>query len=470
MTAPPERREALDVTLDIVDEILTKGAEQLYDHHLDENTSDFAVRLAMQEMVEVVKWHFMSRDEGEGDNLADNPSWMADEEPEPAAIDSWARGALQIRPHPPTPPVATAAASKPKVAATRARRSRRAKPDGEEESSSRAALSPQTPTSVTTDTKPKEKRVKPKTSGISDKALKTIEESKAKRAAELKAEQTQLARLQKEFKDKPYTYDRNGAVIAIDQVDGSKLPAYVVVPQVGIQTVSATDHSEELRQLKAVYAVNKLGVADDDSKSNLEDAQRRQKQERQPLMLEAMELGSGVTLQENGKTKTGPVLKPDPTHMSIKAFASYAGSKARRTTKVAEPEPEPEPQPEPVVVASVPGSRAASGTPESTIPIKDLPAPPKASDRQVLELLGHRNRLPRDRPNVNPNVKTRAIMPDGHSLLSPNQDSSPVGRTDWREHTGNLGVSAQLDLGNTKQVPENTIQVDTKLAQQLLGR
>ena len=53
MIAPAQRREALDCAMDVIDEVLSNSAEVLYQHYLDEETSDFSVRLAMQEMIEV---------------------------------------------------------------------------------------------------------------------------------------------------------------------------------------------------------------------------------------------------------------------------------------------------------------------------------------------------------------------------------------------------------------------------------
>jgi len=97
-------RESMDVAAAIIDEVLSMGGQELYKHYLDEGLSQFAVRMATEEMLEVVKWHFMSRDEGEG-VLADKASWQIDEEPMPAEIDSWARGALATRKKPaPSPP------------------------------------------------------------------------------------------------------------------------------------------------------------------------------------------------------------------------------------------------------------------------------------------------------------------------------------------------------------------------------
>merc|ERR1712196_700078 len=86
--------------------------------------------------------------------------------------------------------------------------------------------------------------------------------------------------------------------------------------------------------------------------------------------------------------------------------------------------PSPEPEPEPQFEEQSAGSPAGD-----SVPLKDLPQPPKASQRQREDQMGPRLRFPRDRPHVNPTLPTRPIMPDRTSNLASNQDSSPVGHS-----------------------------------------
>merc|ERR1712195_88913 len=166
---------------------------------------------------------------------------------------------------------------------------------------------------------------------------------------------------------------------------------------VGVRSETHADKMEELRQLKAVLSASKKSTGADDSEAKLEDALRRQKQERQPSMLDSMTLTNGVTLAEAGRLKAGP------------QRAGSASAPAAEASPEAAPSPPAEPTPPP-----------ADNKPNMSgmTPLKDLPIPPKLTDAQRAKLLGARNLLPRDRPNVNPNVKaSQAIMPDGHSSL-----------------------------------------------------
>jgi len=474
---PSERREAIDVSLEIVEEVLNNGAGILYQHYLEQQSSEFSVKLAMQEMMEVVKWHFMGRDEGEHD-IAKNPSWNPDEEPAPATIDSWARGALRIREKPvEVEPVENEAAT-PTTTARKKRAAARKKSVQIDEASTEAGDS-QADTAVTGSGAPGTSDTSRRASKIvkgpstADRQKRVVEESKSKRAKERATEEAQLKKMQKELKDKEYTYDRNGAVIVIDNPDGAKLPAYVVEPAVGVRTETHADKTEELRQLKSVLNASKKTSQVDESDSKLEDALRRQKQERQPAMMDTMEVGSGVTLAELGRTKAGPKRADDSNHMSREAFAGYAGSAAPQRSRAASAAtaeattPPPQAAPSPSEPTPPPADNRPNMSGMSMTALKDLPLPPKLSPAQKQQLLGARNILPRDRPNVNPNIKaSQSIMPDGHSLLvqDGDQDHSPVTRQ-------SPPPKAYEALDNTKEPMKSpSIEVNEELAKQLLGR
>jgi len=476
MSAPPERREAIDASLGIIDEVLGRGADVLYKHYLDNQASEFSVKLAMQEMMEVVKWHFMSRDEGERD-MAKNPSWIPDEEPAPATIDSWARGALRIREKPPVDESAaevetvvtpTTQARKKRAAARK--KSIAAEAEADAVDATGAAGVGDGPSGGAAGSRRGSIKVRAGPS-TAERQKRKVDESKAKRAKEQATEEAQFKRIQKEMKDKDYTYDRNGSLIVIDNPDCARLPAFTVEPGVGVRSETHADKMEELRQLKAVLSASKKSTGADDSEAKLEDALRRQKQERQPSMLDSMTLTNGVTLAEAGRLKAGPQRVADTNHMSREAFAGYAGSAAPQkagsaSAPAAEASPEAAPSP-----PAEPTPPPADNKPNMSgmTPLKDLPIPPKLTDAQRAKLLGARNLLPRDRPNVNPNVKaSQAIMPDGHSSLAAVQDHSPVGRVpDWV----NKERAIHETLDNTKESTKSpTIEVNEALAKQLLGR
>jgi hypothetical protein len=417
--------------------VLRLGGEELYRHYLDDRVSGFAVRIATEEMLEVVKWHFMSRDEGEG-SLAEKASWQIDEEPEPAEIDSWARGALATRKKPmPTPP-ATGASVVTESGTRRSKKKEKERRPSTETGKPPGSSGPQSPTaegsrapSAATTAKKKDV-VKPPPSAA-ERQRKLVDEAKAKRAAEAKTEADQLSKIKKDLKGKEYTYDRNGAVIVIDEPDASKMPAHSVAPGVNVKSGAHADFGDEMQQLKKMMGeMRPSQSAGDAEKARLAAIARQAEQ--QPNIIESMDVSEGVTLTSGASTKAGPQRKADPTHMSLKDFQNYGGGSGGgggggRGSTAAAPEaaasapPPPEPEPEPEVVMETGGAANLDGT----VPLKDLPPPVKATDRQREEQMGARLRLPRDRPFVNPTLPTRPIMPDAHSNLASNQDTSPVG-------------------------------------------
>jgi len=424
------RRESMDVSAAIIDEILSGGGEALYKHYLDDRLSQFAVRMAMEEMLEVVKWHFMSRDEGEG-SLAEKPSWQIDEEPEPAEIDSWARGALRTRkkPAPSPPPTGASVADKREVTRRSNRTSRRPSTDNKAIPTSgmespASAGSRAVSTATATQAKKKTTEVKPPTAAERQKKL--LDEAKAKRAAEEKQELDKLAKIQRELKGKEYIYDRNGDVVVIDELDASKLPAHSVNPMVNIKTGAKQDFSDEVQALKKVMGAARTTTSAGDAEKARAAALMRQ-QEQQPPAIETMDVVEGVTLMEAGKSKAGPQRKSDSNHMSRKDFLNYGGGSVGGATSLGGggggggaamadtavvPDIPPEPEPEPELEQTF--QQPSGGSPmNDTVPLKDLPAPPKASQRQREEQMGTRLRFPRDRPHVNPTLPTRPIMPAG---------------------------------------------------------
>ncbi|KAJ3219636.1 hypothetical protein HDU67_000124 [Dinochytrium kinnereticum] len=93
-----EEGELLAVSL--IEEILTRGQEVLFEKHIESQVLPYAVQFARDTILTIVQWEFFKRDPGD----VDSQTWLPDEEPQPAVIDSWARGAVPIRSQPPPIP------------------------------------------------------------------------------------------------------------------------------------------------------------------------------------------------------------------------------------------------------------------------------------------------------------------------------------------------------------------------------
>ena len=89
-----ESNIAYCVAKDVVDDLIERGGDTLYEHYLQAKEIVLAAKRSVEEMNDIIRSAFLIIDPGEMDNEA---GWGEDEEPTPASIDSWARGAVRHR-------------------------------------------------------------------------------------------------------------------------------------------------------------------------------------------------------------------------------------------------------------------------------------------------------------------------------------------------------------------------------------
>ncbi|ORY53734.1 hypothetical protein BCR33DRAFT_711092 [Rhizoclosmatium globosum] len=88
-----DQEEGENLASSIVDSIVNRGQEVLFEKHIESQVLPYAVQFAKGTLLKIVQWQFFRRDAGE----ILPATWEPDEEPQPAVIDSWARGAIPIR-------------------------------------------------------------------------------------------------------------------------------------------------------------------------------------------------------------------------------------------------------------------------------------------------------------------------------------------------------------------------------------
>ncbi|KAJ3026324.1 UNVERIFIED_CONTAM: hypothetical protein HDU68_005861 [Siphonaria sp. JEL0065] len=88
-----DQEEGENLATSIVEGIVNRGQEVLFEKHIESQVLPYAVQFAKGTLLKIVQWQFFRRDSGE----VASPTWGADEEPQPAVIDSWARGAIPIK-------------------------------------------------------------------------------------------------------------------------------------------------------------------------------------------------------------------------------------------------------------------------------------------------------------------------------------------------------------------------------------
>ncbi|KAI8799927.1 hypothetical protein BJ742DRAFT_108246 [Cladochytrium replicatum] len=86
----------------IINEILLKSHDVLFEKHIEVQVLPYAVQFAKETLLSIIQWEFFKRDEG----VIDSETWHPDEEPRPVMIDSWGRGVLPIVDRRPTKKVA----------------------------------------------------------------------------------------------------------------------------------------------------------------------------------------------------------------------------------------------------------------------------------------------------------------------------------------------------------------------------
>ncbi|XP_076807769.1 uncharacterized protein C2orf81 homolog [Clavelina lepadiformis] len=79
----------------LVEEIVDQALEGCYQKYIWEQMLPFTVHQAKDALLQIVQWHFLSRDSGEV-NIVNDPGWKEDSEPEAGVIDSWAQGSVPV--------------------------------------------------------------------------------------------------------------------------------------------------------------------------------------------------------------------------------------------------------------------------------------------------------------------------------------------------------------------------------------
>ncbi|KAJ3152266.1 hypothetical protein HDU89_001486 [Geranomyces variabilis] len=100
--------------LSLVEHVVVKSQDVLFEKHIESQVLPYAVQFAKGALDEMVEWEFFRQDEG----VIDAETWEPDEEPEPAACDSWSPGMIPIRKVPiVAAPLSTAPAATPSLRA-----------------------------------------------------------------------------------------------------------------------------------------------------------------------------------------------------------------------------------------------------------------------------------------------------------------------------------------------------------------
>ncbi|XP_076458532.1 uncharacterized protein LOC143292229 [Babylonia areolata] len=88
-----EKDSSEDFVFDFIEEILAQTMDTIYKQFIISQKIPFTVQQAAEEMLQIVEWLFIDRDEGEP-SIEESSGWDQDEEPKAAVMDCWAQGAV----------------------------------------------------------------------------------------------------------------------------------------------------------------------------------------------------------------------------------------------------------------------------------------------------------------------------------------------------------------------------------------
>ncbi|KAI8897166.1 hypothetical protein BC833DRAFT_57099 [Globomyces pollinis-pini] len=88
-----EQEEGELLVIQLIDEVIHNSHQVLFKKHIDVQILPFAVDFAKNTILDLINYHFFSRDPGNNDNVL----WIPDDEPEPIQTDSWACASVPVR-------------------------------------------------------------------------------------------------------------------------------------------------------------------------------------------------------------------------------------------------------------------------------------------------------------------------------------------------------------------------------------
>mmetsp|Transcript_8312 Transcript_8312/g.22074 ORF Transcript_8312/g.22074 Transcript_8312/m.22074 type:complete len:589 (-) Transcript_8312:372-2138(-) len=323
------------------------GAVDMEIDHMEvlNSAMDKAVGEALDSALEAIRMALFEKDAGEG-YATDNPDWLPDGEPETLAKDSWARGAVPVR-------------RKIHLGGFQLNGPRKnsdgSKLDGKDGMMSTAksflntnnSLANTLPSPIRTATS---QRV-PSRDGNADPQARraptySIEplplfkksedeeeefnillrhrveatKTRQKLSEDDRIEMEKLQKIKKELKDKDFTFDAQGNIIVVNHVDPDKIPNRNVNMKVNLKEKEALVDEAKKSFVKKGDKQKRQKKEDGKKEGAFEESIRTN-----PPLTEVMDLQPGVTLLEDGKSKSGPDTKNDPKKKSRKEFLRTFG-------------------------------------------------------------------------------------------------------------------------------------------------
>lgn len=302
---------AEEVACAVVERILIEGGHLLWQHHLARKAFAFAADASLEAAVSNTQMRCVPHDSGEDSDILDNEDWSLEPEPATCERDSWMRMMLpSTRPTQGNPLLSTSSS----LGGSGRRRRRNTNQQKRQSIQRPKKERHEGPRSWSLEEKCKipadEERVREVKA--QDDAKKREQERQKKEKAKIEElERARLAELHAEMAQRPHTFDLNGNVLWVEQVNYSKLP--------NLQEAVSHRVLKNRSTKEAVAAAKTLNVENQTLQKPKRNPKRSPKKKideefpdgftrlnhAQPPILETMVMSSGVTLNHKGKSKNG---------------------------------------------------------------------------------------------------------------------------------------------------------------------
>lgn len=310
--------ETQEIVCGLVDELIDLSLTEVKESARKKALVPYVVADVSSSIRQCMGLYFIDYDVGEP-SLATASNWQCGDEPIPAPVDSWSRGAIKLREREQLPENEEEAAAEPpegSVAASTLRSSgSRQSPrrPGSAPGMGQTAADGKVPILIA---KPPPDRVDPNAGKKKVAPIMTASERLKKRLdAEAREEVERLERLKADLKGRDYTYDARGNVIVMEDLHPDKLPAYQQQPRLALGGGGR-------QKKRGKEGASKGGARIDFGNT----ASFKQLDSLQPPLMESMKVQAGVLLKQGEASKGGEPREFEGDRITKEQFEQMANT------------------------------------------------------------------------------------------------------------------------------------------------
>mmetsp|Transcript_89626 Transcript_89626/g.204860 ORF Transcript_89626/g.204860 Transcript_89626/m.204860 type:complete len:533 (+) Transcript_89626:86-1684(+) len=325
--SPPSYFEAERAAAYVLDLILEEAGQTLYGKYIEKKAFSFAAEAITESLVSHLEMCYVKYDPGE----RDMDDWVLEPEPVPNAIDTWARASvpvrrkLRIRKQEEGAPTGARSVASNRLGKGKNRNNYLTSEGRESPSNTAPGNRQPIPLKEEFEVDEKEEALREMQERVAKRQREEALRLRQREQEELE-DQMRLAKVRDEMKNKPYTFDTEGNLLWIQQVNTEKLPAQSTsvnyksrpkVAKVEEEPKRPTSRGREPRDARP--------KAQKQVKHEYTDTFKKLTTQQAPA-IDVMNVAPGVVLIEKGRQKKGP--EPDGPTLSRDAYKQMADSGA----------------------------------------------------------------------------------------------------------------------------------------------